>query len=349
MDNRTKIFTAIIAIAIVLSAGIFFAKENSASSKKTPYLNTGINPQEEVTIRYLSSSTIVEPYELAKELGYLEGINITRAGSYTGGPEDIIAVASGSTDIGHSAWVAIINAKARGIEIKAFAAPMGNSPESWYEGTPYLSKWLVLENSSIRSAKDLVGKKIAVNTIGAHVDYVTREYLARSGVSSKDVQLVAIPIPQHEQVLKQGQVDVVAPLGVVVDKIEAGKGVRVLFSDYDIIGDQTHCVLFTSEKFLKENPEAAKRLVEGIAKAADWAKEHPKEAKELAARILKDKGGNPDLAKYWKGFGVREHALLADSDAQFWIDWLVKDGKIKEGQFKPSDIYTNEYNPYYKK
>ena len=46
-----------------------------------------------------------------------------------------------------------------------------------------------------------------------------------------------IPIPQHEQVLKQGQVDVVAPLGVVVDKIEAGKGVRVLFSDYDIIGD----------------------------------------------------------------------------------------------------------------
>ena len=40
-----------------------------------------------------------------------------------------------------------------------------------------------------------------------------------------------------------------------------------------------------------------------------------------------------DLAKYWKGFGVRDHALLADSDAQFWIDWLVKDGKLKEGQF----------------
>lgn len=41
--------------------------------------------------------------------------------------------------------------------------------------------------------------------------------------------------------------------------------------------------------------------------------------------------------RYWKGFGLREHALLADSDAQFWIDWLVTEGKIKEGQFKPSD------------
>jgi len=198
--------------------------------------------------------------------------------------------------------VAIINAKTRGSEIKAFAAPMGNSPSSWYEGTPFLSKWIVLENSSIKSAKDLVGKKIAVNTVGAHVDYVTREYLARSGLSPNDVQLVQIPIPQHEQVLKQGQVDVVAPLGVVVDKIEASKDVRVLFSDYDIIQDQTHCVLFTSEKFLKENPEAAKRLTEGIAKAADWAKEHPKEAKELAAKVLKDKGGNPDTGKILEGF-----------------------------------------------
>ncbi|MFZ3058788.1 MAG: ABC transporter substrate-binding protein [Candidatus Methanoperedens sp.] len=335
MNKNIKTAAILIGIALILTAGLLWVK--------------GTNTEKKNEIRYLSSTAIIEPLEFAKELGYLNGLNITRAGSYTGGPEDIIAIASGSIDIGHSAWVSVINAKARGSDIKAFAAPMGNSPKSWYEGTPYLSKWIVLENSSIKSAKDLAGKKIAVNTVGAHVDYVTREYLARNGLSPNDVQLVQIPVPQHAQVLKQGQVDVVAPLAIFVDQIEAGKGVRVLFSDYEVIGDQTHCVLFTSEKFLKENPEAAKRLTEGIAKAADWAKEHPKEAKELAVKVLKDKGGNPDLAKYWKGFGVRDHALLADSDAQFWIDWLVKDGKIKEGQFKPSDIYTNQFNPYYKK
>lgn len=354
MNKNIKTLAIIIGIALILSAGLLWVKDTKAEPKqetKTTNPTSQVSDtvsQKDITIRYLSSSTIVEPYEFAKELGYLKGINLTREGSYTGGPEDIIAVASGSTDVGHSAWVAVINAKARGSEITAFAAPMGNSPESWYEGTPFLSKWIVLENSSIKSAKDLVGKKIAVNIQGAHVDYVTREYLARNGIATDQVQLVPIGISKHEQVLKQGQVDVVAPLGVVVDKIEAGKGVRVLFSDYDIIGDQTHCVLFTSEKFLKENPDATKRLTEGIAKAADWAKEHPKEAKELAAKVLKDKGGNPDLAKYWKGFGVRDHALLADSDAQFWIDWLVKDGKIKEGQFKPSDIYSNQFNPYNK-
>jgi ABC-type nitrate/sulfonate/bicarbonate transport system substrate-binding protein len=296
-------------------------------------------------IRYLSSSAVVGPYEFAKELGYLKGINITRLGSTTGGPEDIISVATGSTDVGHSAWVAIINAKARGAEIKAVAGPMGNSPESWYEGTPYLSKWIVLENSSIRSAKDLPGKKIAVHTLGAHVEYVTREYLARNNLSKDDVQLLVMS--HHEEVLRQKQVDVVAPVGAQIDKIEAGGGVRVLFTDYDIIGNQTHCGLFMSEKFIKENPEVVKQFVEANAKAADWAKEHPAEAREMAAKIMKDKGGNPAIAKYWKGFGVKEHALLEDSDVQFWLDWLVRDGKLQEGQLKLSDIYTNEFNPYY--
>jgi len=265
-------------------------------------------PQNEVTIRYLSSSAVVETYEFARELGYLGDINITRRGSNTGGPEDIISVATGSTDVGHAAWVAIINAKARGAEIKGISAPMGNSPENWYEGTPYLSKWLVLENSSIRSAKDLAGKKIAVHTLGGHAEYVTREYLARNNMLKGDVQLITMS--HHEEVLRQGQVDVVAPVGVQIDRMEANGGIRVLFTDYDVIGNQTHCGLFMSEKFMRENPETA---------------------------------------KYWKGFGVREHAILVDSDVQFWIDWLVSDGKLKGSQFKPADIYTNEFNPYYRK
>ncbi len=331
MENKVKILIAVVALGIIAAViGLFLTNENK--------------PQEGVTIRYLSSSAIVEPFEFAKELGYLKGINISLLGSTTGGPEDIISVATGSTDVGHSAWVAIINAKARGTEIKAIAAPMGNSPESWYEGTPYLSKWIVLENSSIRSVKDLVGKKIAVHTLGGHAEYVTREYLARNNISKDEVQLITMS--HHEEVLRQGQVDVVAPIGAQIDKIEADGGVRVIFTDYDVIGNQTHCGLFMSEKFIRENPGIVRQFVEANAKAADWAMKHPAEAREMAEKIMKAKGGNPAIAKFWKGFGVREHALLVDSDVQFWIDWLVRDGKLKEWQIKPSDIYTNEFNPY---
>ena len=338
MKNKIKILAAVIVIAMIALAGYLTDEKSSQKGNLTK--------ENVVTIRYLSSSAVVEPYEFASELGYLTGINISRLGTNTGGPEDIMSVATGSTDVGHSAWVSIINAKVRGAQIQAVAGPMGNSPEGWYEGTPYLSRWIVLENSTIRSAKDLKGKKIAVHTLGAHAEYVTREYLSRNNMSKDDVELLVMS--RHEEVLRQGLVDVVAPVGAQIDRMEAGGGVRVLFTDYDIIGNQTHCGMFMSEKFIKENPQAVKLFVEGSAKAADWAKDHPEEARELAAKIMKDKGGNPDLAKYWKGFGVREHALLQDNDVQFWIDWIVKDGRISEGQYRPSDFYTNEYNPYFK-
>jgi len=338
MKIKIKVLIAVIFTAIIAVAGCLTDEKSLQINNQTK--------EDVVTIRYLSSSAVVEPYEFANELGFLKGINISRLGSSTGGPEDIMSVATGSSDVGHSAWVSIINAKVRGAEIIAVAGPMGNSPESWYEGTPYLSKWLVLDNSSIRSAKDLKGKKIAVHTLGAHADYVTREYLSRNNMSKDDVELLVMS--RHEEVLRQGLVDVVAPVGPQIDKMEAGGGVRVLFTDYDVIGNQTHCGMFMSDKFIKENPDVVRHFVEASAKAADWAKDHPKEAQELAAKIMKNKGGNPEIAKYWKGFGVREHALLLDSDVQFWIDWLVKDGRISEGQFKPADFYTNEFNPFFK-
>lgn len=330
MKDSIKILTVVIAITIVLSATLFLAKENGKNIEN--------KPQEGITLRYLSIPGTVDASDVANELGYFKGINVTRAGSTAGGPEKIIAVSAGGIEFGTSAWIPVLNAINSGTKIRVIAAYGGNN-----------TKWLVLENSSIRSAKDLVGKKIAVNVLGGSAEYETLEYLVRNGISKESVQLIVIPPPQHEQALRQGQVDVAAPFDPVGEKILASGGVRVLFYDSDIIGNITSGVFFTSEKLLRENPETVRRLVEGIARAKDWADEHPKEAKELIAKILKDRGEDPNLAKYWKGFGYGEHVLATDKDAQFWIDWLVKDGKLKEGQLKPSDIYTNEYNPYYKK
>ncbi|HIH43760.1 MAG TPA: ABC transporter substrate-binding protein [Candidatus Methanoperedenaceae archaeon] len=338
MNNKPKIFLAIIIIAIVASTYLFLAMETKTQEAPTPALkNTENTPKNGITIRSLTIPGSVEPVDFAKELGFLKGLNITRAGSTTGGPEKIMAVSAGNIELGSSAWIPVINAKSRGAEIKAIVASGGNN-----------TKWIVLENSSIRSAKDLVGKKIAVNVLGGSVEYITRAHLVQNGISKDAVQLVVLPPPQHEQALRQGLVDVAAPFDPVGEKIVANGGVRVLFTDTDATGDVSQGLYFVSEKFLKENPEAVKRLVEGITKAMDWDLDHPQEAKELVAKILKDRGENPDLAKYWKGFGEIKHGIVMDSDVEFWIEWLEKDGKIKEGQLEPSDVYSNEFNPYYK-
>jgi ABC-type nitrate/sulfonate/bicarbonate transport system substrate-binding protein len=79
-------------------------------------------------------------------------------------------------------------------------------------------------------------------------------------------------------------------------------------------------------------------------RAADWTAENPEEAKKLVAKILAERGEDAALAKYWLGFGLREHALYTEHDAQFWIDALVRNGRLKAGQFSPEDIETNRYN-----
>jgi len=206
---------------------------------------------------------------------------------------------------------------------------MGNTPESWFEGTPYLSKWLVLENSSIRAQRPCREKdrgKYNGSTCGLRYTWIscTKWLIAQWCAACPDTHSSACAGAQA------GTGGCCSTLSIFVDQIEAGKGVRVLFSDYEVIGDQTHCVLFTSEKFLKENPEAAKRLSEGIAKL--WTGQKIiQRSKGTGCKGTKGERRQSWPSKILEGLWVRDHALLADSDAQFWIDWLVKDGKIKKG------------------
>jgi ABC-type nitrate/sulfonate/bicarbonate transport system substrate-binding protein len=41
-------------------------------------------------------------------------------------------------------------------------------------------------NTTIRNARDLIGKKVGMNTLGAHAELMRREYLACGGLSGED-------------------------------------------------------------------------------------------------------------------------------------------------------------------
>jgi hypothetical protein len=52
----------------------------------------------------------------------------------------------------------------------------------------------------------------------------------------------------------------------------------------------------------------------------------------------------PGAAAAWSGYGLPRHALYTDHDVKFWLDVLVREGKLKPGQLGPEDIATNKYN-----
>jgi ABC-type nitrate/sulfonate/bicarbonate transport system substrate-binding protein len=297
-------------------------------------------------IRYQGWAGQVTFPELAEDLGYLAPLKLKWVGNTISGPQDIQTVVTGDVDIGgafYGAIIKLINAKA---PIKAVVGYYGSDTDT-YVG------YYVKEDSPIKVARDLIGKKVSVNTLGAHLEFVLREYLSRNGLSAaeaKQVTLVAVPPVTGEQALRQGQVEVTTLSGVLRDKALERGGIRKLFADTDLFGNFTGGAYVLREKFIKDNPETSRKLVEGISRAIEWAQTTP--AEEVRARfekIIAERKRNEDASsiKYWKSTGVAGRGgLITDPELQVWIDWLVKDGLLKPDQLKPSDIYTNAFNYY---
>ena len=192
-----------------------------------------------------------------------------------------------------------------------------------------------------------------MNTIGAHAEFILREYLARSGLTRAEadqVTLVVVPPVTSEQALRQKQTDVATLQGVLRDKALSRGGLRKLFSDFDLVGKFTAGTYVFRHDFIRENPRTVRKFVEATAKAIEWARSHPRD--EVIARyeaIIKRRGRNEDASAipFWRSTGIASAGgVIAESEFRVWLDWLVKAGQLGASQIKLDDLYTNEFNPY---
>jgi ABC-type nitrate/sulfonate/bicarbonate transport system substrate-binding protein len=291
---------------------------------------------EEVTIRFLATHGGLSAHELAEKLGYYEQaeIRLENVGYATGGPESLIALAGGSVDLGSAATAAVLNSIAGGNDFVAAYPSNGINDDAQ-------SIFYVLEDSPIKGIKDIVGKTIAVNTLGAHLDYAVREALHQNGLPQDAANLVVVPGPQLEQVLRSRQVDISA-FGYWQTTFEGAArqngGIRAIFDDTDVLGEIAGGFVVLRRDWVDAHPEQAKAFAEGAAKALDYAREHPQETQAIFAKTLEERGENPDIAKFFKGYGVRAGGLPVERDIKFWIDVLEREGKIQPGKLVAKDI-----------
>lgn len=298
--------------------------------------------QEEVVLRYMPSQGGISATELAEQLGYFEGtgLKFENVGYAQGGPASLFALASGNLEIGSAATSAVINSIASG---NAFVAAF---PSNGIDKTTE-SIFYALDGSPIKSIKDLQGKTIAVNTLGAHLDYVVREALYSVGLPETAAKLVVVPGPQLEQVLRSKQVDVAA-FGYWQKTFEGaalkGGGLQKIFGDTDVIGEIAGGFTVLRRDWVVAHPKAAAIYVEQSERALEYARTHPDETKAIIAKVLASRGENPEIAQYFTGYGVREGGKAVNRDLQFWIDVFVREGKLKEGQLEADKILFNPAN-----
>ena len=150
-----------------------------------------------------------------------------------------------------------------------------------------------------------------------------------------------VPGPQLEQVLRAGQVDIAA-FGYWQTTFEGAArkngGIRPIFDDTDVLGEIAGGFVALRRDWVDAHPEQARVFVEQSARALDYAREHPEETKAIFAKALEARGENPEVAQYFRGYGVREGGLPVLRDIQFWIDVFEREGQIPDGQARRENL-----------
>lgn len=297
---------------------------------------------ETLELRYEGSTNNVTFPELAEDLGYLAPVKLKYIGNNsTGGPHSIQTVVTGDTDFGSSFNGAIIKLIAAGAPIRAVLASYGTDERTF-------SGFYTLEGNPVRSARDLIGKKVAMNTLGAHAEFSLRDYLRRNGLTPAEaaqVMMVVLPPVNCELALRNHQVDLASFSVLLRDKALERGGIRMLFSDYEVHGAFNAGSFVMSKRFITENPNTARKFVQGVGRAIQWARTSPRE--QVIARyesIVKKRGRNEDASvlRYWKSTGIStDYGELAERHFKLWVDWLVADGQLEPGQLQLRDLYTN--------
>ncbi|RBO88969.1 ABC transporter substrate-binding protein [Nocardia puris] len=328
---------AVAAMALALAFGVSACGSSSDEAR---------TDGDRTVLRYQGWTGQVGFHELAEDLGYFAKVKLEWVGDTTSGPQDIQSVATGDIDFGSAFNGAVVKLNAAGAPITSVLSSYG-ADEGEFTG------YYVLEESPIRSARDLIGKKVGMNTLGAHHEFLVREWLAKEGLTAdeiKQVELTVVPPVNTEQALRADQIQVAALNTIHREKALYRGGIRSLFTDKDLFGAFSYGTYVLRDRYIAENPDAVKDFVQGTARAIRWTQVTPREQViERARQIIGKRNRNEDTTRieFWRSPGIPvPGGVVAERELSTWIDWLVRNGELEQGKLNASDLYTNEYNPY---
>lgn len=196
-----------------------------------------------------------------------------------GGAAIIPGIVSGQYQFGFSNTASLLLAGSQGLPLKVVSA--GNS--STGEAGKDFGSVMVKKGSPIKSAKDLVGKRVAVNTLKNINTLTVSNAVREAGGDPTTITFVELPFPQIPPAIAKGDVDA----GQVVEPFQT---IAKEQGDVSIADNLTGLMVglyFTSEQFAGQNPKAVTGFQAAMKKSLEYANSHPEEARAVLTDYLK--------------------------------------------------------------
>ena len=255
---------------LVFSFPLLFARSLEAADLK---LRVAILPIANLTPVYISGKN-----------GYFqnEGLDVELTVAQ-GGAELIPSLVAGKLNIGYTAWVPAILARAQGYDLMMVAGH-ASAPASPPEGGAVM----VTNGSTIQKWNDLKGKRIAINNLQSVAWLTIVEPLRKFGLGIRDISLTELPYPLMNDALVNGRIDAISqvePFTTIL--LNSGKGRTIGYPYVETLPHLPIAGWVASAKWISSNPEAAEKFVRAFRRGVEFMNSNKEESIKLMVEFAK--------------------------------------------------------------
>ena len=174
-------------------------------------------------------------------------------------PERFQAFLAGELDAGTAPGLAVIFARAQGVDMKIVASVCLEAAGREYFTTAYMVK----DDGPIKSARDLKGGTIGVVGIKTATDLWARVGLLNAGlVPDRDTKIFPMGFPAMGDAVRTGKINAGTFVEPFYSAEVAKGGLRTIFTAQESVGyDHELLNIWFGEKFLKAQPEAVRAFL----------------------------------------------------------------------------------------
>jgi NitT/TauT family transport system substrate-binding protein len=265
-----------------------------------------------------------------------EGIEVSIS-SGRGSTDALTKMATGQAEFGGADIGALMAAKAQdNIPVVAVQAYFTQAPHAFF----------TVEGTGIHSIKDLKGKKVATSPFTSSNAFLPL-VLQENGLKESDINLVKSDPGALGPMMITGNTDAIVAwvtnTALFTDQAKnAGKTlIEMPWTDGGL--SLYSSSLLASEKYLKENPEVAKRFIKAFAKSVKFTYENPDKAGEDLHKMVPDADAKIVAAQI-KGItglvynDVTTHdgeGVFSPSRIQQTWEYVAKANKLSEDSYDP--------------
>ncbi len=196
---------------------------------------------------------------------------------FQGNPERFQAYLANELDGGTAPGLAVIFARAQGVDLKLVAGICQEAVgKEWFT-----TQYMVKDDGPIKSVKDLKGGTVAVVGIKTATDLWARAAILNAGlVPDKDVKVVPMAFPAIGPAVRSDKVNAGTFVEPFYSAEKAKGGLRTLFTAVDVVGyDHELLDIWFGERFLKAQPDVVRAFLADYVAATKYYLANTEQAK----------------------------------------------------------------------